>query len=192
MLPSVWLSRVLFLHLFFSPTWCLGNVGTSDPLFLLPGPLSKSALPSCLSQPYLDMLSVSLTVLPICPPVITFQKSQCWINLTGPILGQCSSTAWENQAHLKIDATVYTKCPKSMSLDRVQPYFCFLRWLPPIYSRVVLQLICMFFEPLILPFPPSSRDNLVSNFREKMWAIIKKLWAMCHLSTAKVLPFVCD
>ena len=116
MLPSVWVSRVPFLHLFFSPTWCLGNVGTSDPLFRLPGPLSKSALPSCLSQPYLDMLSVSLTVLPVCPPIITFLKSQCWINLTGPILGQCSSTAWENQAHLKIDATVYTKCPKSMSL----------------------------------------------------------------------------
>ena len=94
------------------------------------------------------MLPVSLTVFPVCPPIITFQKSQCWINLTGPILDQCSSTAWENQAHLKIDATVYTKCPKSMSLDRVQPYFCFLRWLPPMYSRVVLQLFYMFFEPL--------------------------------------------
>ena len=162
------------------------------PLFLLPVPLSKSAL-VIMSFPTQLRYTVSiLTVLPVCPPIITFQKSQCWINLTGPILDQCSPTAWENQAHLKIDGTVYTKCPKSMSLDRVQPYFCFLRWLPPMYSRVVLQLFYIFFEPLILPSPPSSRDSLVSNFREKMWAIIKKQWEMCHLSIAAVLPFVCD
>lgn len=143
-------------------------MGTSDPLFLLPVPLNKYSF-VIMSFPTQPRYAVSvLTILPVCHPIITFQKSQCWINLIEPILDQCSSTAWENQTHLKIDATVYTKCPKSMSLDRVQPYFCFLGWLLPMYSRVVLQLFYMFFEPLIIPSPASFRDNLVSNFREKM------------------------
>ena len=165
-------------------------MGTPDPLVSSSCPSKQVFFCHHLSQPNLGMLSVSLTVLPVCHPIIAFQKSQCWINLIEPILDQCSSTAWENQTHLKIDATVYTKCPKSMSLDRVQPYFCFHGWLLPMYSRLVLQLFYMLFEPLIIPSPASFRDNLVSNFREKMWAIMKKLWKTCHLSMATALPVV--
>ena len=72
--------------------------------------------------------------------------------------------------------------PKSMSLNRAQLHFYVslvgsLHCLPSWY----FQHFSMFLEPLIFPSPLLSTDNLVSNFKERMWAIIKKLCQQCAI-----------
>ena len=125
-------------------------------------------LPSHLSQPDLDVLWVSLTVLPPLSFYHNFsEESQCWINVIGPILDHWSSAACENQTNLKIDATIYSWSLKLRSLNRAQ--WLFISWLPLLHSQWCFQHFFMFLEPLIFPSPPSlSADNLVSNFKEKM------------------------
>lgn len=153
-------------------------MGTSDPLFLLI-PLNKSALSSCLSQPNLDMLSVSLTVLSFYHNFL--EESPCWVNLIGPILDQCSYTACENQTDLKIDATVYKWSPKSHpstgpSHPSRYPYLTL-----SIESVLCFQHFDMFLVPPIFPSLLFSTDNLVCNFKEKMCAIIKRSCQQCAI-----------
>lgn len=61
-----------------------------------------------------------------------------------------------------------------MSLNRAQWHV--ISWLPLLHSQWCFQHFFVFLEPLIFPSLLSlSADNLVSNFKEKMWSIIKKL-----------------
>lgn len=96
---------------------------------------------------------------------------QCWINIIGPILDHCCSELVKIKL---VDATIYSWPLKSMSLNRAQWHV--ISWLPLLYSQWCFQHFFVFLEPLIFPSLLSlSADNLVSNFKEKMWSIIKKL-----------------
>lgn len=105
------------------------------------------------------------------------EKSQCWINVIGPDLDHCSLAACENQTNLNIDATLYSWSLKSVSLSRTQRHF--ISWCSLLRSTVVLSTLLRVPWTSDLPFSLSA-DNLVSDFKEKMSAIIKKL---CQLST---------
>lgn len=68
----------------------------------------------------------------------------------------------------------WNQCPSAEPSDTslVGCLYCVPHW--------CFQHFFVFLEPLIFPSPSLSADNLVSNFKEKMSAIIKKL---CQLST---------
>lgn len=130
------------------------------------------------------MLSISLTVLPPLSFYHNFSEVPMIDKSNGANLRSVQfHSLWKsNKLEDRCHCIYITWPPKSMSLYRAQLHFCVSLvgslhcvpwWYFPHFS--------MFLEPLIFPSSPLlSTGNLVSNFKERMWAIIKPSLKLCQ------------